>query len=78
MKIWMIHWTDPPAPKRAVSPVVFRLNTTRQKEVVPVPKSRRVLPEHEGKYTVKMPQGTTAKTKKILAKKKATGECSHF
>ena len=48
---------------------VISLNPLKQKEEVPVPKSRRVLPEHEGKYKVKMPEGTTAKTKKILEKK---------
>lgn len=36
---------------------------------MPVPKSRRVLPEHEGKYKITMPMGTTPRTKKILQKK---------
>lgn len=40
--------------------------STRLQEEVPVPKSRRVLPEHEGRYKIKMPSGTTAKTQKIL------------
>lgn len=38
----------------------------RLQEEVPVPKSRRVLPEHEGGYKITMPSGTTAKTQKIL------------
>lgn len=33
---------------------------------VPVPESRRVTSEHEGKYKVTMPAGKTAKTKQIL------------
>lgn len=40
--------------------------STRLQEEVPVPKSRRVLPEHEGRYKITMPSGTTAKTQKIL------------
>lgn len=35
---------------------------------VPVPKSRRVLPENEGGYKVKMPLGTTERSKKLLEK----------
>lgn len=39
-------------------------------EVIPLPKTpRRVLPEHEGKYKVKLPSGTTERSKEILAKK---------
>ncbi|XP_014678313.1 PREDICTED: uncharacterized protein C19orf47-like [Priapulus caudatus] len=54
--------------------VTTKTVAAKQKEEVPVQKKRRVLPEHEGGYKVKMPEGTTAKTKKILAmqKKKAT------
>ncbi|XP_022331838.2 uncharacterized protein C19orf47-like isoform X2 [Crassostrea virginica] len=44
---------------------VVKLNMRLQEEV-PVPKSRRVLPEHEGGYKITMPSGTTAKTQKIL------------
>lgn len=33
-------------------------------EVVPVPRKRRVFPEHEGKYKITMPSGKTEKTKK--------------
>lgn len=36
------------------------------KEEVPVQKKIRVLPEHEGKYKIKMPEGTTPKTQKLL------------
>ncbi|KAL0266706.1 UNVERIFIED_CONTAM: hypothetical protein PYX00_009181 [Menopon gallinae] len=37
---------------------------------VPVPKTRRVLPEEEGGYTVKMPSGVTERSKKLLEKAK--------
>ncbi|XP_071961747.1 uncharacterized protein [Antedon mediterranea] len=40
-------------------------------EVVPMKKVRRVTPEQEGKYIINMPEGTTAKTKKILEDQKA-------
>lgn len=33
-----------------------------------VPKARRVLPEHEGRYKISMPSGTTAKSRAIIAK----------
>lgn len=45
----------------------------KNKDFVPVPKVRRVLPEHEGKYKVIMPSGTTAKTRKLLAQKMNKG-----
>ncbi|XP_048736588.2 uncharacterized protein C19orf47-like [Ostrea edulis] len=44
---------------------VVKINK-RTAEEVPVPKSRRVLPEHEGRYKITMPAGTTPKTQKIL------------
>ncbi|XP_060074667.1 uncharacterized protein C19orf47-like [Ylistrum balloti] len=47
----------------------IKLNPKKLEEVVPVPKSRRVFPEHEGKYKITMPAGTTAKTQKILKAK---------
>ncbi|XP_033733896.1 uncharacterized protein C19orf47-like isoform X2 [Pecten maximus] len=50
----------------------IKINPKKLDEVVPVPKSRRVFPEHEGKYKITMPAGTTAKTQKIL-KAKSTG-----
>uniref|UniRef100_A0A6M2DET6 SAM domain-containing protein n=1 Tax=Xenopsylla cheopis TaxID=163159 RepID=A0A6M2DET6_XENCH len=41
-------------------------------EVSPTKKvARRVLPEHEGGYTIKLPQGITPRSKEILAKHKA-------
>lgn len=33
------------------------------------PKPRRVLPEHEGRYKITLPMGTTKRSKEILAKK---------
>ncbi|KAL4238906.1 hypothetical protein ACF0H5_003613 [Mactra antiquata] len=46
-----------------------------QKEVVPVPpKNRKVFPEDEGHYTINLPQGSTAKTKKILARQRQQAE----
>jgi hypothetical protein len=33
------------------------------------PKIRRVLPEHEGKYKIIQPSGTTNRSKEILAKR---------
>lgn len=36
---------------------------------------RRVLPEHEGRYKITLPSGTTERSKQILAKK-ATRECN--
>lgn len=37
---------------------------------LPVKKARRVLPEHEGGYKIKMPTGSTPRTQQILAKQK--------
>ncbi|XP_076312404.1 uncharacterized protein C19orf47 isoform X6 [Tachypleus tridentatus] len=42
-------------------------------EEAPVPKVRRVLPEHEGGYKIKMPTGTTEKTRNILQKQGLAG-----
>jgi len=36
------------------------------REEVPVQKKIRVLPEHEGKYKIIMPEGTTLRTKRLL------------
>jgi hypothetical protein len=36
------------------------------KEEVPVQKKIRVLPEHEGKYKIKMPEGSIPRTQKAL------------
>lgn len=35
----------------------------------PTVKPRRVLPEHEGRYKITLPSGTTPRSKQILAKK---------
>lgn len=40
-----------------------------QSVVSVAPKPRRVLPEHEGKYKITLPSGTTPRSKDILAKK---------
>lgn len=37
---------------------------------VPLKKVRRVLPEHEGGYKIKMPSGSTPRSQQILAKQK--------
>lgn len=34
-----------------------------------IKKARRVLPEHEGKYKITLPMGTTKRSQEILAKK---------
>lgn len=34
-----------------------------------VKQARRVLPEHEGKYKITLPSGSTERSKEILAKK---------
>lgn len=56
-----------------VSPLVLTKTTkldTRPKEVEQIGKpARRVLPEHEGKYKITLPSGTTQRSKQILAKK---------
>ncbi|XP_021925746.1 uncharacterized protein C19orf47 [Zootermopsis nevadensis] len=46
------------------------LKTKPQEEVLasPVKKVRRVLPEHEGRYKITMPSGSTPRTQRILAK----------
>ena len=44
------------------------------KDDVPVPKSRRVLPEHEGKYKITMPKGTTARSRRIMQQNDKGGE----
>ncbi|CAG7721763.1 unnamed protein product [Allacma fusca] len=43
------------------------------KEEVPVQKKIRVLPEQEGRYTIKMPEGTTPRTKKIIQSRLGPG-----
>lgn len=46
------------------------LKTKSEQEVQapPLKKVRRVLPEHEGRYKITMPSGSTPRTQKILAK----------
>jgi hypothetical protein len=46
------------------------LKTKSEEEVQasPVKKVRRVLPEHEGRYKITMPSGSTPRTQRILAK----------
>lgn len=41
----------------------------------PAKKVRRVLPEHEGRYKITMPSGSTPRTQKILAKQ---GLCKYY
>lgn len=40
-------------------------------DLVPNVISRRVLPEHEGKYKISLPKGSTTKSREILAKHSA-------
>ncbi|XP_045168252.1 uncharacterized protein C19orf47-like isoform X2 [Mercenaria mercenaria] len=58
------------------SPSTIKITTRNiPKEDVPVPKkNRRVFPEDEGHYTINLPQGTAAKTKKILAQQRQQAE----
>lgn len=56
------------APRRRVAAPIT--TATSNKLEAPVPKSRRVLPEHEGGYKIKMPAGTTPKTAKLMAEGK--------
>lgn len=45
---------------------------------VPVKKVRRVLPEHEGGYKIKMPSGSTPRSQQILAKQKELSKKTVF
>lgn len=68
----------------SVSPLVSSPSVVRTGSPIPAPKivsevasakpARRVLPEHEGRYKIKLPSGTTERSKQILAKK-ATRKC---
>ena len=64
------------AVQRGSSPKLVRLsNHVRStQDMVPVPRVRRVLPEHEGKYKVSLPKGLTARSRRLLAKQQRTGE----
>lgn len=61
-------------PRRSNSELMPRQSRTvislkRKEEIpeeVPVKKVRRVLPEHEGRYNIKMPVGITPKTRRLL------------
>ncbi|EDW76652.1 uncharacterized protein Dwil_GK14546 [Drosophila willistoni] len=54
----------------AASAVPTHKSTTTTTTVLPPTKpARRVLPEHEGKYKVTLPSGTTERSKQILAKR---------
>lgn len=61
----------------SASPTVVKINPRpavelkKQPESVAsvAPKPRRVLPEHEGRYKITLPSGTTPRSKDILAKK---------
>ncbi|XP_067943241.1 interferon regulatory factor 2-binding protein-like A [Watersipora subatra] len=62
--------------RRVASPIEI----DKLEEVVPVPKKRRVLPEHEGGYKIKMPAGTIPKTARLVAQGKlssARRQASH-
>lgn len=61
----------PPVEESGLRSTTVKLSK-KLEEVVPVPKKRRVFPEHEGKYKITMPSGNTQKTKKLLAKAKKT------
>ena len=62
--------------QRSSSPNLVRLsNMVRStQDNVPVPRARRVLPEHEGKYKVSMPKGLTARSRRLLAKQQTASE----
>lgn len=54
-----------------ISPRAATVETKKQPDsiVSVAPKPRRVLPEHEGRYKITLPSGTTPRSKDILAKK---------
>lgn len=51
--------------KKIVAPIETS-ESKKSKLEVPVPKVRRVLPECEGGYKIKMPSGSTERSKKLL------------
>lgn len=58
----------------AISSRIIRLKTESPSPpmsptVSSIVKPRRVLPEHEGRYKITLPLGTTPRSKQILAKK---------
>ncbi|XP_017047979.2 uncharacterized protein C19orf47 homolog [Drosophila ficusphila] len=54
---------------RPASPKVKTPVAAKPKTSPPAKPARRVLPEHEGKYKVTLPSGTTERSKQILAKR---------
>jgi len=54
---------------RPASPKVKTPVVAKAKVSPPAKPARRVLPEHEGKYKVTLPSGTTERSKQILAKR---------
>lgn len=54
---------------------VLKTKSEEEIQAPPVKKVRRVLPEHEGRYKITMPSGSTPRTQKILAKQ---GLCKYY
>jgi len=64
------------APSPPPSSKVASTSTTHTGSTTPPTKpTRRVLPEHEGKYKVTLPSGTTERSKQILAKREQCMLC---
>ncbi|WAR19150.1 CS047-like protein [Mya arenaria] len=60
---------------RLGSPITTAAPTAQPlKEEVPVQKKKKVFPEDEGHYTINLPQGSTDRTKKILAQHRQQAE----
>jgi hypothetical protein len=54
---------------------ILKTKSEEEVQASPVKKVRRVLPEHEGRYKITMPSGSTPRTQKILAKQ---GLCKYY
>lgn len=64
--------------KRSVCPVTATTAAGTAHAVALDKPPRRVLPEHEGRYKITLPSGTTKRSQEILAKKaKRKWECYH-
>lgn len=50
-------------------PTIINLTSSSAATAEPPKPPRRVLPEHEGRYKIILPSGTTPKTREIMAKK---------
>ncbi|KAH8285755.1 hypothetical protein KR018_002007 [Drosophila ironensis] len=63
--------TPPTPPKPQPKPVTVSpgAGAAKNKASPPAKPARRVLPEHEGKYKVTLPSGTTERSKQIMAKR---------